>query len=131
MRIRSVSLKSFFMVFLLFLWSACSEQENQEKYNGIKVYPSNTWYWQFKQEPVLLIGASDYHNIFQREDLVEELELLKKHGGNYVRNTMASREITHDHRDLWPYKIESNTEDSLISIYDLEQWNDEYWRKFE
>jgi len=115
----------------LFFCTSCNEKAKEENYGGIKVYPSNTWYWQFKQEPVLLLGASDYHNIFQRDDIVDELELLQKHGGNYVRNTMASREITDTHRDLWPYQISSTTEDSLINIYDLDKWNDDYWAKFE
>jgi hypothetical protein len=115
---------------ILCFTSSCNMPASEEKYDGIKVYPSNTWYWQFKQEPVLLLGASDYHNIFQRDDIVDELELLQKHGGNYVRNTMASREITETHRDLWPYRVASKTEDSLINIYDLEQWNERYWAKF-
>lgn len=84
----------------LFFCISCNEQAKEENYDGIKVYPSNTWYWQYKQQPVLLLGASDYHNIFQRDDIIKELELLQKHGGNYVRNTMASRELTEDHRVL-------------------------------
>ncbi len=118
-------------VLLLFLWSSCNYQAEEEKYTGISVYPSNNWYWQYKQKPVLLLGASDYHNIFQRDDIVDELELVLAHGGNYVRNTMASREIADDHRDLWPYKIVSTNKDTLINIYDLDQWNDDYWAKFQ
>jgi hypothetical protein len=117
------------LIFLCIL-ASCNKPVVEEKYEGIEIYLSNNWYWQYKQKPVLLLGASDYHNIFQRDNIVEELELLQKHGGNYVRNTMASREITNGHRDLWPYKLESTTEDSLINIYNLEQWNDSYWSKF-
>jgi hypothetical protein len=81
---------SWLILTLLFFGTSCKEPVKEEKYDGIKVYPSNTWYWQYKQEPVLLLGASDYHNIFQRDDIVDELELIQSHGGNYVRNTMAS-----------------------------------------
>jgi hypothetical protein len=79
----------------------------------------------------MLIGASDYHNIFQRPDLVEHLDLLQSAGGNYVRNSMASREILADHRDLWPFEIVERTDDPLIDVYDLDRWNDEYWTRFE
>ena len=101
-----------------------------EQQNGLRPYTENPYYWQINGEPKLLIGASDYHNIFQRPDLAEHLDLLQSVGGNYVRNTMASRELLPDHRDLWPYKIVKETEDSLIFIFDLDQWNDEYWRRF-
>lgn len=98
--------------------------------NAIRVYKENPYYFQYKGEPVLLLGASDYHNIFQRPDLAEHLEKMKSAGGNYVRNTMASREITDDHNDLWPYKIVESTVDPLINIYDLDRFNEEYWDKF-
>jgi hypothetical protein len=97
-----------------------------------RIQPSatNPFYWQYKGRPILLLGATDYHNIFQRADLVEHLDLLQSVGGNYVRNTMSSREIKPGHNDLWPYRTVERTEDPLINIYDLEQWNDEYWRRF-
>jgi len=50
----------------------------------------------------------------------EHLDLLKSVGGNYVRNTMSSR----DEGNVWPFK-------KVIAGYDLEQWNDEYWHRFE
>ena len=69
---------SFFYHFrTLYLMASCSEPVKEEKSDEIKVYTSNTWYLQFKQKPVLLLGASDYHNIFQRDDIVDEFELLQ------------------------------------------------------
>ncbi len=97
----------------------------------IQPYSENPFYWQYKGEPILLLGASDYHNIFQRPDLVDHLDLMQSVGGNYVRNTMASREIMDDHRDLWPYAIVEETDDPLIAVYDLDTWTDEYWTRFE
>jgi hypothetical protein len=97
----------------------------------IQPYPQNPFYWQFRGAPVLLIGATDYHNIFQRLDLVEQLEWLHAAGGNLVRNSMASREIFPDHRDLWPFAIVRGTDDPLINVYDLDRWNPEYWDRFE
>jgi hypothetical protein len=104
----------------------------------IRPYQANPFYWEFRGEPILLIGASDYHNIFQRPDLVEHLERLREAGGNYVRNTMASREILPGHRDLWPYEVDWNvstlphqTRDPLTVVYDLTRWNEAYWERFE
>jgi hypothetical protein len=96
----------------------------------IRPYSGNPFYWQVQGRPILLLGASDYHNIFQRPDLVEHLDLMQSAGGNYVRNTMASREIRPDHNDLWPYRIVRHTNDPLINVYDLDQWDEEYWRRF-
>lgn len=41
-------------------------------------------------------------------------------GGNYVRNTMSSR----DEGNVWPF-------DRHGERYDLDRWDDEYWRRFE
>jgi hypothetical protein len=113
------------MLLSLGITTLCQNEEDR-----IQPYAENSFYWQYKGEPVLLLGASDYHNIFQRPDLVEHLERMHSAGGNYVRNTMASREIKPDHNDLWPYRIVKRTDDPLINVYDLDQWNDEYWRRF-
>jgi hypothetical protein len=109
---------------------SCTERRDVVSNQGIMVWEENPYYFQYKGKPILLLGASDYHNIFQRPDLLEHLEEMHSHGGNYVRNTMASREITFDHNDLWPYKIVEQTDDPLINIYDLDQWNEEYWQRF-
>jgi hypothetical protein len=97
----------------------------------IQPYRGNPFYWQYDGKPIFLIGASDYHNIFQRPDLIEHLDQMATAGANYVRNTMASREIFPDHRDLWPYRVVRETNDPLISVYDLDRWNEEYWQRFE
>ena len=119
------------ILFLVVLLASCQPKAKPDSFQGIMIYSDNPFYFQYQGKPILLIGATDYHNIFQRDDLEEELEKLKSHGGNYVRNTMASREITEGHRDLWPYRVVGNTVDSLIFIYDMDQWNDAYWEKFD
>jgi hypothetical protein len=119
------------ILYLALLFWGCQPKAEPENFQGIMVYPENPFYFQYKGKPILLVGATDYHNIFQRKNLVEELEKLLAHGGNYVRNTMASREIMDGHRDLWPYKAVAATPDSLIFIYDLNRWNDVYWEKFD
>ena len=122
---------TMFSLFAICFCFSCKHDVSDNGFIGVRVCDENAYYFQYKGEPVLLLGASDYHNIFQRDNIEQELDLLKSHGGNYVRNTMASREISDTHRDLWPYHIASTTPDSLINIYDLDQWNEQYWIKFE
>ncbi|GAE93123.1 hypothetical protein JCM21714_2162 [Gracilibacillus boraciitolerans JCM 21714] len=91
--------------------------------NRIKPYFKNPSYWQYKGEPILLIGGSDEDNLFQwtNTDLTNHLNLLESVGGNYVRNTMSDR----DNGNVYAFKqIELNK-------YDLNQWNEEYWNRLE
>ncbi len=93
--------------------------------NAIQPWSKNPRYWQFQGKPTLLIGGTDDDNLFQwpREQLIPQLDLLVRSGGNYVRNTMSDR------RDkgfeLYPFR------QSPDGKYDLKQWNDEYWTRFE
>jgi len=86
----------------------------------IEIYKSNPAYWQYDGEPILLLGGSKDDNLFQIPNLKEHLDLLKSVGGNYVRNTMSSR----DQGNVWPFR-------KVNDKYDLEKWNDEYWKRFE
>jgi hypothetical protein len=90
---------------------------------GIDVYDANPRYWQYKGQPVLLIGGTKDDSIFQVPDLREHLDLLKSVGGNYVRNTMSSR-----NDKGFEVQAFKKLDDGK---YDLDQWNDEYWRRFE
>ena len=85
----------------------------------IQIYKDNPRYWQFKGEPILLIGGSVEDNLFQIPNLKEHLELLKSVGGNYVRSTMG----WNDEGDLPPHK-------KVGEKYDLNQWNEEFWTRF-
>ena len=86
----------------------------------IEIYSANQAYWQYDGEPVLLLGGTKDDNLFQIPDLKEHLDLLKSVGGNYVRNTMSSR----DQGNVWQFR-------KVNGKYDLEKWNDEYWQRFE
>jgi hypothetical protein len=88
----------------------------------IQPYAGNSFYWQYKGRPVLLLGGSVEDNLFQIPDLEEHLDLLKSVGGNYVRCTMSSR----DEGDVWPFERDPET-----GLYDLNQPGEEYWRRFE
>ena len=79
-------------------------------------------YWAYKGETVLLLGGSIEDNLFQVPDLKLQLEKLKEVGGNYVRNTMSSR----DEGNVWAFHYDKDKK-----LYDLDLWNDTYWVRFE
>ncbi len=91
----------------------------------LKPSPENPWYWSYRGEPILLLGGSDDDNLFQwpEQDLISQLNRLQAAGGNVIRNTMSDR------RDkgfeIYPFKQLDPDK------YDLSQWNEEYWTRFE
>jgi hypothetical protein len=92
---------------------------------GLRPWLKNPWYWSYQGEAVLLLGGSDDDNLFQwpGKDLVVQLDRLAAAGGNVIRNTMSDRK---DKRfEVYPFK---QREDGK---YDLDEWNDEYWLRFE
>ena len=107
----------------LSLCSTAYETETEEgtemEKERIQIYPENPRYWQYKGEPILLIGGSVEDNLFQIPNLNDHLKLLKSVGGNYVRSTMSWV----DKGDVPPFR-------KVGDLYDLNQWNDEFWRRF-
>jgi hypothetical protein len=96
----------------------------EDRYPGrIKPYESYPRYWQYKGKPVLLLGGTNDDNLFQMPDVVRHLDQLVRAGGNYVRNTMSSRKEMGF--EVQPFKQLPNGK------YDLNAWNDEYWKRFE
>jgi len=91
--------------------------------NRIDIYGNNPAYWQYKGKPVLLLGGTKDDSLFQIPDLKAHLDLLKSVGGNYIRNTMSSR--NDKGFEVKPFSKLANGK------YDLEKWNDEYWNRFE
>ncbi len=94
-----------------------------ENPNRIRPYEKNPRYWQFKGQPVLLLGGSKDDNLFQIPDLKAHLDEMKAVGANYIRNTMSDRNDLGF--EVYPFKRLPDGK------YDLEQWNEEYWRRFE
>ncbi len=100
--------------------------------NAIQPYHENPWYWQYKGKPIMLIGGSDNDNLFQwtGDRLTDHLDLLRSVGGNYVRNTMSDRDkkgsaFAVDEGDAFAAREVKD------GMYDLEQWNEEYWNRLE
>jgi hypothetical protein len=104
-----------------------SDQENGQ---GIRPYHENPFYWQYKGKPIVLIGGSDMDNLFQwtGSKLTDHLDLLISSGGNYVRNTMSSRNHAFPYNDdgmAYPFKKLPDGK------YDLDQWSDDYWNRLD
>lgn len=94
-----------------------------EDAHRIQPWSEKPRYWQYKGQPVLLLGGSKDDNLFQIPDLEAHLEEMKTVGANYIRNTMSDR--SDKGFEVYPFKQLPDGK------YDLEQWNEEYWRRFE
>ena len=99
---------------------------NHRDERGISIYPGNRCYWQYDGAPVLLLGGSPRAEgaadigVFHLPNLVEHLDALAKVGGNWTRGLMSGQEET----DRWPFA-------RVGDRFDLEQWNEEYWERYE
>ena len=94
-----------------------------EDYAGIQPFAANPYYWQYRGQPVHLLGGSDDDNLFQLPNLEKHLDAMQAAGGNYIRNTMSDRP---DHGfEVYAYARRDDGK------YDLDQWNPEYWQRFE
>jgi hypothetical protein len=130
------ALRKFIAISILIILIGCIEipnydinmsQPDEEIFNpeAIQPYLENQRYWQFRNEPVLLLGGSDQDNLYNHPDIKPEgleyhLDLLVESGGNYVRNTMSSR----DEENIKPYVLTNDGK------YDLNEWNEKYWDRF-
>ncbi|NOX55613.1 MAG: hypothetical protein GXP27_14475 [Planctomycetes bacterium] len=100
-----------------------ADRGTQNNADRIRPWSKNPRYWQYKGKPVLLIGGSKDDNLFQLPDLKEHLDEIKRAGGNYIRNTMSDR--PNKGFEVYPFRRLPSGK------YDLNQWNDEYWKRFE
>jgi len=96
--------------------------------DGLDIYVGNPYYWQYHGRPVLLLGGSSAppnalndEGMFLWPNLPAALDKLKAAGGNYVRCLVSGRLRE---TALWPFARQGDR-------YDLDQWNEEYWRLFE
>ncbi len=110
-------------LYLCFFFVTSCQQQKETNANRIKPWSENPKYWQYKGKPVLLVGGSKDDNLFQLPGLKAHLDSLAAIGGNYIRNTMSSR--IDRGWEVYRFKQLEN------GLYDLKQWNDEYWTRFE
>ncbi|PIY41649.1 MAG: hypothetical protein COY42_17035 [Armatimonadetes bacterium CG_4_10_14_0_8_um_filter_66_14] len=87
----------------------------------IQPWPKNPRYWQYKGQPVMLLGGSKTDHLFLLDDLKPHLDEIHAVGANYVRNTMSQREG----KELKPHKLRPDGK------FDLDQWNEDYWQRFQ
>jgi hypothetical protein len=93
---------------------------------GIGIYPGNRYYWTLGGAPVLLLGGSPRAEgpndvgVFHLPNLVEHLDALVAVGGNWTRCLMSGQHST----GRWPFA-------RVGDRYDLDQWNEAYWARFE
>lgn len=106
------------LLILTLLLSGCSGEKKSDL--SLQPYSENPRYWEFKGKPVLFLGATNSHNLFQAEDMNEQIQTLLNAGGNYVRNTMSYREFG----NVAPHFLGQDGK------YDLNAWNEEYWKRF-
>jgi len=97
------------------------EEKTMKNEDHIQPYSHNPRYWQYKGKPVMLLGGSQTDHIFLLDGLKEHLDEMQAVGANYVRNTMSQREG----KELKPHKLLPDGK------FDLEQWNEEYWTRFQ
>jgi hypothetical protein len=112
---------SWVIIAVLTLFAGCKTTTDSR----IQPWTENPWYWQFKGEPVMLLGAGSDDNLFQwpAEFLIPHLDSMKMAGANYVRNTMSDRQDKGF--EQYPFL---QLDDGK---YDLNQWNNEYWQRFD
>lgn len=108
----------FLLTFMYAFLISCNQSDNE-----IRPWPKNPYYWEYHGKPVILLGGSDDDNLFQwpKEKLENQLGILKACGGNFIRNTMSTR----DSGNIEPFsKLENG-------LYDLDEWNPEYWKRLD
>jgi hypothetical protein len=116
---RNVKLLVELFFLLAAFFTAC--QPASQLVNHIRPTSEYPGYWEYRGNPILLIGGTDTDNLFQKPFVITQLHDLATAGGNYIRNTMSARESD----DVQPFlKLENG-------LYELNQWNPEYWHKLD
>jgi hypothetical protein len=95
-------------------------QSSMPAEDRIRICEQYPMHWQYKGQPVLLLGGSVEDNLFQISNLAEHLDTLAEAGGNYVRCTLSSR----DEGNVWPFEKNEG------GLYDLNQPSQAFWSRF-
>ena len=112
-------MKLLILIFLYFILFPCLLLA---QIGSIQPYGKDKRFWEYKGEPVLLLGATNDDNLFQTPELEKQLDSLCLVGGNYIRNVMSSRKNFGFEEEPF-HKLPTRK-------YDLNHWNPEYWRRF-
>ncbi|MBR9999690.1 MAG: hypothetical protein KFF73_12015 [Cyclobacteriaceae bacterium] len=125
-KVDSMSLILFQLIMCVFIIYRAEAMEfsvaENTPHDRIQPDKENPMYWQYKGEPLLLLGGSWQDNLFNHPTgLAGHLDLLASVGGNYVRNTMSHR----NEGNVFAYE---KMEDGR---FDLDRFNGEYWHRLE
>ncbi len=71
------------MLSLAAVWLCHMNVADAAASDRIQPWPDNPRYWQFKGQPVLLLGGSQDDNLFQLPHLQEHLDEMAAAGANY------------------------------------------------
>ncbi len=114
-----INLSAYIIVCSLIILSSVSAQKTV---NYIRPYTENPFYWEYKGKPLVLLGGAWQDNLFNHpEGLADHLDKLLEVGGNYIRNTMSSR----NEINVWAFAKDQS------GLFDLDTWNEEYWKRLE
>lgn len=109
------------------------------------LHPENPHYFLFRGKPTILIASAEHYGSVMNSDFdfIKYLNALQKEGFNYTRifcsghlemndatfgierNTMNPRKESY----LAPWKKIKDGETSSPGVYDLNQWNEEYFKR--
>jgi hypothetical protein len=89
----------------------------------IRPYTQNPRFWQYKGQPVMLLGANKTDSPYMLPDQKAFYDALAALGGNYARYVVKQR-LDPDLAQIFPYR---RLDDGR---YDLNQWDEEYWQRF-
>ncbi|AHM61169.1 hypothetical protein D770_14575 [Flammeovirgaceae bacterium 311] len=87
-------------------------------------YTKNPRYWQYKGKPVMLLGANKTDSPYLLPNQEAYYDSLASKGGNYTRYVVKQR-LVPDLVQIFPFQKGAD------GMYDLNQWNEEYWERFE
>lgn len=115
------NLAIFYVTIMMVLTGCIDSKQVWSGDNHIRPWTKNRSYWQYKGEPLLLLGGTMNDNLFQNQNVKTHLDSLKTAGGNYIRNTMSDRDAGN---------LDAFVKDSS-GKFDLNALNEEYWHHFE
>lgn len=125
-RIRSVWLVIMLVLLPLFASPSAADDTNADR---IRPDPNNPSYWQYKGQPIMLLGGNPWDAPFFIEEQEAAYDELLSAGGNLLRYILKQR---HDDSgsaiklvEIFPFKKLGNGK------YDLNQWSDDYWNRFD
>ncbi len=125
------------IVFLAWIFGSTIVASPSKVVAQIEPYAANPWYWQYQGKPIMLYGGSNRDNLFQwtsswaqsltgtATSLTDHLDRLQSLGGNYLRNTMSSRQYLPAGKFDWDSLPQPFTK--VNGKFDLNQWNPTYW----